>query len=386
MIHTSYIELDYKALTKNISYLQKQLKSNVKFVSVIKGNAYGHGIKTFIPLAESCGIDYFAVSDVYEATIAHSVLNPTSELMIMGMIDNESLEWAIEKGVSFYVFELERLKQTIKVARQLQKKAKIHLELETGMYRIGLENNDLKKAVKLINDNSDHIFLEGLCTHYAGAESIANHVRVNEQFDTFTKLSKSLKRQGIIPKYRHTASSAATFIYPHTQMDMVRIGILQYGLWPSTETKMYKLYDGKIDKIRNPLKQIISWKSRVMSVKTVKPAKFISYGNSFLTTKTTITATIPIGYFHGFRRSLSNSGFVLIAGRKAPVIGTVNMNMFIVDVSSIPDIKKGDEVVMIGKQKNNKITIASFAELTNFVNYELLSRLPNEIPRYVINK
>lgn len=386
MIHASYIELDYKALKKNINYLQKKLNKNVKFVSVIKGNAYGHGIKTFIPLAESCGIDYFAVSDFYEATVAHSVLSPSSELMIMGMIENEDLSWAIEKGISFYIFELDRLEQTIKVAKRLSKKAKIHLELETGMNRTGLENNDLNKAIKLIQENNKYIFLEGLCTHYAGAESIANYVRTDKQYNTFNEIYHSIKAQGLVPKYRHTASSAASLIYPHTQMDMVRIGILQYGLWPSTETKMYTLYDGKIDKIRNPLNQIISWKTRVMSIQTVKPANFISYGNSFLTTKTTTTAIIPIGYFHGYRRSLSNTGFVLIAGRKAPVIGTVNMNMFIVDVSLIPNVKKGDEVVMIGKQKNNKITVASFAELTNFVNYELLSRLPTEIPRYVINK
>ncbi|MDA3813111.1 MAG: alanine racemase [Candidatus Cloacimonetes bacterium] len=386
MFQTSYIELDFKALKKNIRYLKKEIGKMVRFVSVIKGNAYGHGIKDFIPLAEACGIDYFAVSDAYEAEIACSVLSPASELMIMGMIDNSDLEWAIEKNISFYIFELDRLEHTILSSKKLNKKARIHLELETGLNRTGFENDELEKALELIKKNREQLFIEGFCTHYAGAENIANYVRIHEQFTSFNKIKRYLNEKGIYPKYHHTASSAATLLYPQTRMDMVRIGIAQFGLWPSKETKIYQLYDGEIKMFRDPLQQILQWKSNIMDTKSVKPAKFISYGDSFLTTKQTRIATVPIGYFHGFRRNLSNAGFVLIGGRKAPVIGIVNMNVFIVDISLIPDVKKGDEVVLIGKQKKNKITVASFSELTNSVNYELLTRLPAEIPRYVINK
>ncbi|MDP8201450.1 MAG: alanine racemase [Candidatus Tenebribacter burtonii] len=386
MIHSSYIELDFKALKKNIHYLKKEIGDKVKFVSVIKGNAYGHGIQDYIPLAEACGISYFAVSDAYEAEIANSVLSPKSELMIMGMIDNEELEWVIEKEISFFVFDLDRLEAAIQIAKILKKKAKIQLEIETGMNRTGFENDELETSIELIQRNSVYLFLEGICTHYAGAESIANYVRVNEQYDNFIRITKNINNMNLHAKYNHTASSASALLYPHTRMDLVRIGIAQYGFWPTNETKMYKLYDGEVKMLRDPLKQILQWKTKIMSTKTVKPAKFISYGNSFLTTKTTKIATIPIGYFHGFRRSLSNNGFVLINGRKAPVIGMVTMNMFIVDVSLIPNAKKGDEVVLIGKQGKNKISVASFSELTNFVNYELLSRLPAEIPRVIINR
>ena len=386
MAYTSYIELDFKALKKNIHYLKREIGKEVKLVSVIKGNAYGHGIQHFIPLAEACGVNYFAVSDSYEAEVAYKVLSDNSELMIMGMIENEELEWIIKNGISFYIFDIDRLKNAIRVAKSLNQKAKIHLELETGMNRTGLENKDLEKAIEIIKENQMHIFFEGLCTHFAGAESIANYVRIHEQYDNFKATYRYLLGKNLEAKYNHTASSASTLLYPHTRMDLVRIGIAQYGFWPSNETKMYKLYDGNIKKtFRDPLKQVLQWKTKVMSTKTVKPAKFISYGNSFLTTKKTKIATIPIGYFHGYRRSLSNNGFVLIHGKKAPVIGMVNMNMFIVDVTSIPNVTKGDEVVLIGKQGKHKISVASFSELTNFINYELLTRLPAEIPRFVIN-
>jgi alanine racemase len=386
IIHSSYIELNQKALKQNIKYLKKRFGNSVKFASVIKGNAYGHGIKKFVPMAELCGIDYFAVFDAYEAEIAHKVKNPNTALMIMGMIDNSDLNWVIKNDISFFVFELDRLKQAIKTAKKINKKAKIHIELETGLNRTGFENEKLEKAAHLILKNREYIFIEGICTHYAGAETIANYVRVHEQFNKFNKLTRMLAEKGIVPKYCHTASSAAALIYPDSRMDMVRIGIAQYGFWPSMEIKMYNLLEDETKFIRDPLHQILQWKSKIMSIKIVKPGKFISYGTSFLTTKTTKIATIPIGYFHGYRRSLSNVGFVLIGGRKAPVIGMVNMNVFIANVSSTPEAQKGDEVVLIGRQGKNKISVASFSELSNFVNYELLSRLPMEIPRYVINK
>ena len=386
MIHTSYIELDFKALKKNIRYLKNEIGPSVKFVSVIKGNAYGHGIMDFVPLAEACGINYFAVSDAYEAKIACSILSPRSELMVMGMIDSEELKWIIEKEISFFVFNLERLEEAVRISRSLKKKAKIHLELETGMNRTGLENDELEDAIESIQKNHDFIFLEGFCTHYAGAESIANYVRIHDQLNNFNSITRHLNEKNLFARYNHTVSSASTLLYKQTRMDLVRIGIAQYGFWPSNETKIYKLFDGEIKMLRDPLKQIIQWKTKIMSIKTVKPAKFISYGNSFLTTKPTKIAVIPIGYFHGFRRSLSNNGFVLIGGKKASVIGMVNMNMFIVDISAIPNVNLGDEVVLIGKQAKNNISVASFSELTNFVNYELLSRLPAEIPRFIINQ
>jgi alanine racemase len=384
MKHSSYIELSQSALRKNISYLKKQIGSSVKFVSVIKGNAYGHGIKTFVPMAEACGIDSFAVFDAVEAELAYKAKDPKTKIMIMGMIANEDLNWIIKNDISFFVFEYNRLAHAIDIAKKLNKKAIIHIEVETGLYRTGFGDEELHKAVKTINRNSDYLFIEGVCTHFAGAESIANYVRVHNQIDRFNEIKKWLKQKNIVPKYYHTACSSAALMYPETRMDMVRIGIAQYGYWPSEEIKIHNMLDGNISFTQRPLKRILTWKSKVMSIEHVKTGEFVSYGNFYQARRKMKIATVPVGYFHGYRRSLSNVGYVLIRGKKSPVIGMVNMSVMIVDVTSIPLVKKGDEVVLIGKQGNQTITVASFSELSNLVNYEFLVRLPTQIPRIVV--
>ena len=381
MKYTSHIELSQSALRKNIRYIGKQIGESVKFVSVIKGNAYGHGIKQFLPMAEECDIDYFAVFDACEAKTAFDVKQPKTEIMIMGMIANEDISWAIEHDISFFVFELNRLEQAIKSAKKLKKKAKIHLEVETGLHRTGFRNDELKKAVRMIKRNSDCIAMEGVCTHFAGAESVANYVRVHKQIDRFNEIKQWLINNSIVPKYYHTACSSAALVYPETRMNMVRIGIAQYGFWPSKEIRMHNLLSGNIGFAKSPLQRILTWKSKVMSVDYVEPGEFISYGTFFQASRKTKIATIPVGYFHGYRRSLSNLGHVLIKGKKAPIIGIVNMSIMVVDATSIPIVNKGDEVVLIGKQGNQTITVASFSELSNLVNYELLVRLPMQIPR-----
>ncbi len=380
---TSYIELSSDAVKRNITYLRKRIGPESIFLSVIKGNAYGHGIEEFLPLAETFGVENFAVFDAQEAETALAVKKPKTRVIIMGMIDNTELEWAIENDLSFYIFELDRLEATVKAAEKVKKKAKIHLELETGMYRTGFEEDELGRVCEIINRNRDSFEIEGLCTHYAGAESIANHVRVNNQYDEFMRLRNLLAANGITARFEHTACSAAALTYPHTRMDMVRFGIAQYGYWPGMETRMHNLLSDKGTFTRDPLRKVLQWKSKVMSTKKVGIGKFVSYGHSFLTAKNTRIATVPIGYFHGYRRSLSNIGHVLIRGKKAQIIGLVNMNMFVVDVSAIPGVTKEDEVVIIGDQGSQKITVSSFVELTNLVNYELLCRLPRSIPRII---
>jgi alanine racemase len=177
------------------------------------------------------------------------------------------------------------------------------------------------------------------------------------------------------------ACSAAAISYPRTRKDLIRVGILQYGFWPSFETRI--AYMQKYKHTIDPLRRVLSWKSRVMHVKTVEPGEFISYGTAFFASEKKKIAVVPVGYADGFNRSLSNNGRVLIHGKIAQVIGTINMNMLIADITSIKNVKPGDEVVLIGKQKNNTINVSSFSEFTQQVNYELLTRLPDSIPRII---
>ncbi len=381
--HPSRIELSRQALAKNIRYLRKRVGADTRFVSVIKGNAYGHGINIFVPLAESCGIRHFAVFDAYEASRVLPVKQPDTDLTVMGMIDNGDLEWAVEHGISFYVFENERLERAVAAARKVGRPARIHLELETGLNRTGYKDEALDRAVELIRLNGDTLELEGICTHYAGAESVANYLRVREQIDTFKRLVAELESRGIRARYRHTACSAAALNYPETIMDMVRIGIAHYGFWPTQETKMYNCLSGDNHFTQDPLHPVLSWKSRVMSTTRVPAGRFVGYGTSYMTTRDELLAAIPVGYSHGYSRSLSNLGTVLIRGRKAPVVGMVNMNMLLVKINHVPGVEKGDEVVLIGRQGKQNITVASFADLSRHVNYELLTRLPQDIPRVV---
>lgn len=382
--HTSQIELSLSALRTNINYVKSKLGDKVKFSAVVKGNAYGHGIEQFAVMLQRCKVDHFSVFSVNEAKRVKGVVKKGATLMIMGFIDDQDLDWAIENEIQFFVFELERLKCAIETAKALNKKAIVHLEVETGMNRLGIDDNIVSEVIKLIKENKDYLQIEGMCTHYAGAESISNYLRIKDQIYRFNKLYKEFVAHDITPAYRHTACSAATINFPETIMDMVRIGILMYGFWPSPESFVFQFKDKPSTKIKDPLKRVISWKSKVMAVKKVAKGDFVGYGTSYLASQKMTIAIAPVGYAYGYSRNLSNLGYVLIHGKRSLVIGMVNMNLMIVDVSELVDVKKDDEVVIIGKQKNQSITVASFSEMSQQLNYELLTRLPTYIPRVVV--
>ncbi len=384
MLATSKIEISQRALAKNLAFIRAQIGEQPRLSSVVKGNAYGHGLEVFVPMAEACGIRHFSVFDAAEAYRVQQVIqHPNTEIMIMGMIEDEHVDWAIESGISFYTFELERLAYAAKAAQRIKKRARVHIEIETGMNRIGYEAHELPAVAALLSSHPEHLHFEGLSTHFAGAESIANYVRVTQQRKLYKKISKWFSAQHLQPQFYHTACSAAAMRYPPTRMDMVRIGILQYGFWPSRETLIE--FNAKANRQDNPLERLITWKSQVMDVKTVRTGEYVGYGTSYLASDTMKIATIPIGYAHGFSRALSNAGRVLIRGKRVGVIGMVNMNAITVDASQLENLERGDEVVIIGYQGDLELSVSSFGEFSNQVNYELLTRLPMDIPRHVVD-
>ncbi|MCF8260374.1 MAG: alanine racemase [Melioribacteraceae bacterium] len=382
MFHSSRIEISKSALQSNISYIKNLIGENVILSSVVKGNAYGHGIEQFVQTAKICGINHFSVYSADEAYRVYKALDGKSEIMIMGWIDKSVIEWAIRKDVQFYVFNFFRLEETINLSKILKKKARIHIELETGMNRSGFIKKDFNKLFEILNTNAEHLIIEGLCTHYAGAESVANYVRINSQYKKFLQYNKWFSQKGLNYKAIHSASSAATMSYPKMRMDMVRVGILLYGFWPSQETFIEHISKQKLH--HDPLKRIISWKSKIMGLKTVKRGEFIGYGNYYIALREMLIALVPVGYSHGFSRSMTNTGRVLIHGKRSNVVGAVNMNMIIVDVTDIAFVKIGDEVVLIGTQLDGEITVHSFTEMSEQMNYELLTRLPTNIPRKIV--
>lgn len=382
--HSSHIELSQSALKNNISFIRKKTGSDAIFSSVVKANAFGHEISKFVPMVEKCGVRHFSVASSYEAwEVAQARTKPESKIMIMGILYPNDLPWVIENEIEFFVYDYRQLENARSVAEQVGKPAIIHLEVETGGNRTGLPVTYLEKTIKYLKKHKDEIQFEGLCTHFAGIESLANQFRINRQLQNFKDIDKKIRRWGYEPKLRHTACSAAAIAFPDTVMDLVRVGTAQYGMWPSPDIyNMHLMQTGK--KRDMPLKRILSWKTNIMHVKEIKKDEFVGYGTSFQANRDMTIAVIPIGYSNGYPKAISNRGYVLINGKKAPVCGLINMNVFMVDISNIPESDVGDEVVLIGKQKNNTIGIKSFTDFSTAINNELVSRLPTAIPRVVV--
>jgi len=381
--HSSRIELSQSSLTKNINFIRKKIGSHPRISSVVKANAYGHGIQPFVKMAEKAGVDHFATASAFEAEEVLAAKSDKSDIMIMGILYDSDIEWAIVNDIEFYVFNYDRLLTVKEVAQQVRKKANIHLEVETGANRTGLTASAFDKAMTFLKKHKEHIFFKGLCTHFGGAESLSNQFKINRQYTRYKDFLKVCKKKNFHPEYRHIACSAAALAFPDTHFDMVRVGVAQYGFWPSPD--IYYLHLQEVEKTSdNPLKRIITWKTDVMDVRDVLEGEFIGYGTAYQATQDMKVAVLPLGYSNGYPRANSNRGFVLIHGKKAPIVGLINMNLFMVDVSHLPEVQVGDEVVLVGRQKNNVINIASFTNAIQLLNNEMLSRLPTTIPRKIV--
>lgn len=383
MHSSSIITLNQAAVNNNLKFLKRKLGSRVIISAVVKANAYGHGIEQMVPLLEQAGVNHFSVFDYTEASrVAKSLGNPCP-IMIMGWVSDSDLKDAITRGFEFFVFNLERLNKTLELAKALNIKAKIHIEAETGMNRSGLNLADLKEALNLLHQNQELFELKGFCTHLAGAESITNYYRIQQQIKRFHRMQTIVEAAGFKPELIHMANSAAAFVYPKTRMNLVRVGIMLYGFWSSTETFIHYV-NSKVKKT-DPLQRVLDWKSQVMALKEIKTGEFVSYGTSYLAQADVKTALIPVGYSCGYSRSLSNRGRVLIHGHRCSIIGVVNMNMIIADVTNLIDVEVGDEVVIIGKQGDLEIKVSAFGDSSNQLNYEVLAHMPDKINRKVIS-
>lgn len=384
MRHTSSLEISASAYLQNIEFIRSRIGTAPIISSVVKGNAYGHGIPQIVPIAEMAGIRHFSTFSSDEAREVLESSSQKNEIMIMGMLHPEEIPDLIRNGIQFYVFDFERLEHAIETAKTMGLKAQIHVEVETGFHRTGFEWEDREKLREILQKNESELELKGLCTHYAGAESAQNHPRIRSQISRFGEFYRFFTENQIRFERLHTACSAATLLFPETHMDLVRVGITGYGFWPTRET--FNLLKAQLPlENRNPLKRLLTWKTQIMSLKKVESGEFVGYGKSFQAEQDMMLAIIPVGYSHGYGRNLSNNGRVLISGQYCPVIGTVNMNAVAVDVSHLTKTSPGDEVILIGYQGENEITVASFAETSDLINYEMLTRLPSQIPRKIVD-
>ncbi len=383
MFATSYIEIDRKAYARNLDFIRNLLSREVVLCAVVKGNAYGHGIEAMVPMAEHSGVDYFGVFSADEALRVKNICSPEAAIMIMGRVEGEQLDWAVGEGVELFVYDKERLEAAVQAAKKLDKKAKIHIEVETGMNRTGFSAHEKTQLLEALRMHAAQLELYGLCTHFAGAENLSNKPRIEDQLQAFAHWKEDLSKAGFSFRYIHAACSAATLRYPQSHFDMVRVGILQYGLWPNVETEVW--YRSLNSNQMLLPKRLLSWKSSLMHIKQVDEGEYIGYGTSYYTVVPTRVGVIPVGYSHGFSRGLSNLGRILVRGRRVSVIGLVNMNALMVNLNDVPDAEKGDEVVLIGKQGDVDLSIGSFSDLSHQLNYESITRLDPAIPRIIKN-
>jgi alanine racemase len=381
--HSSRIELSRAAFRNNLSFLRERIGPHPTLSLVVKANAYGHGITPIVRLAQSSGLHHFSVASSLEASIVHAAMSQDGTIMIMGILYDEDLPWVVENDIEFFVYDLERLQHAANVGREVGKQARIHLEIETGGNRTGLPLTDLSEALRIFQRNRRSLQWSGLCTHLAGAESLANEFRINKQLARFEEVAARLRKRQNGPGMYHVASSAAALSKPDTALDLVRVGVAAYGFWPSPEIRnLYRMHTERMRE--NRLQRVLTWRTDIMHIKNIKEDEFVGYGTSFQAPRDMRIAVIPVGYANGYPREMSNRGNVLIHGRRAPVIGKVNMNLFMVDVSAIPQAEVGDEVTLVGRQKNNVIPISSFAEMTSALNTEFACRLPDSIPRTLV--
>lgn len=380
-MHNSVIQISKSALKNNIDLIKSLIDESVTLSSVVKGNAYGHSIIEMVPLLQELNVNHFSVYSSFEAKQVFEVAKNDFTILIMGDINRNDEDWIINNAIEFFVFNISRLEQMLSKAKKSKQILYIHIEIETGMNRTGFNQKDWMQIIELVNANKDLINVKGLCTHFAGAESLNNYVRVKHQQIVFNKAIRFFKSKEIIPQQIHCSCSAAVLGFPNKNYDMVRVGILQYGLWPSRET--FIAYVTKLNINENPLKPILSWKSYIMDIKNVSKGEFIGYGNSFLAENETKVASIPIGYGYGYSRSLGNLGRVIINNNRYNVIGTINMNMFLVDITSSDSIAINDEVILIGSSADIDIPLSSLSNMTDQLNYEVLSRIDKDIPRTI---
>lgn len=380
--HSSRITLSQRALTTNLHFLRRKIGPDAILSSVVKANAFGHGIDPFVPMAEAAGVRHFSVASSHEARRVLEARTKPGDIMIMGILYPQDLDWVIGHDIDFFVFDVPRLDEALRVARRLGRPARVHLEVETGGNRTGLTWGPFEASLERLRDHPEDLRFEGLATHFAGIESLANQFRIVEQQRAFAAFDARTRELGPVPRLRHTACSAAALAFPETIYDLVRIGTAQYGFWPSPDVyELHLLQTGKDHD--NPLKRVLSWKTEVMDIKEVARGDFIGYGTAYRAPRDMTVAILPVGYSDGYPRALSNRGHVLIRGKKAPVIGLVNMNVTMVDVTDVPGADVNDEVVLVGRQGRRSISVGSFSEVANALNNEFVSRLPEAIPRSI---
>lgn len=361
------------AIAHNFAEMKKNIAKGTKIVAVIKADGYGHGAEAIARLIED--YDYiwgFAVATPEEA-LQLRTFGVKKPILILGIVFEEYVTQMIAKEIRLTVCTYEMAQKLSEEAQRQGRDVHIHIGLDTGMSRIGFADRqesveEIKKISQLPN-----LKIEGMFTHFARADETDRSPAI-DQLNRYLNFAKLLEDAGIQIPMKHCSNSAGIIRVPEANLNAVRAGITIYGIYPSNEVE------------RDIVKLIpaMELKSHISYIKTVEPGAAFSYGGTFTAKKEMKVATIPVGYADGYPRSLSNKGWVLIHGKKAPILGRVCMDQFMVDITKIPDAKAGDEVTLIGKDGKEFISIEKFGDLSGRFSYEFACDISKRVPRVYI--
>lgn len=346
-----------------------QALNGAKIMAVVKSEAYGHGMILVARIVEK-EIDWFATVSGEEALQLRKA-GIKKPILVLSFYSESEIFDCVKHKISLVVYDLKQAKLISQAAKKLKAIANVHLKIDTGTSRIGIKPKEMANFARQIF-KMPNLNIEGVFSHLAASEE--NLEFTKKQIHLFDNVVEELEWQGIDP-IKHLACTAAGIVTPKARLDMVRLGIGLYGLWPSKEAQKQAKF---------ALKPALSWQTRIIQVKTVAKGTFVSYGLTFQTKKETTIAVLPIGYFDGFDRGLGNRGVVLIHDKRCKVLGRVCMNLTMVDVTDIKNIKAGDVAVLIGKQGKEEITADEIAKKLGTINYEVVSRINPLINRKLI--
>ena len=362
----TWAEIDLKAIRYNYNAIKRLLSPKVKIMAVVKANAYGHGSIEVSKALEKEKVFYLGVATLDEAMTLRDA-GVKAPILILGTVFPHEAEVAAQNNATLTLCNEELLK----VLNENKLKIKVHIKVDTGMGRIGVWHEDAQDFVRKVSQSGKHIEIEGIYTHF----SIAGRDKFFTQYqiDSFENLVKRLEDESIFIPLKHAANSIATVDWKNSHLNMVRPGLIIYGMYPKRNfPRLIKL------------KPAFTLKTKVAFLKDVSSGRSISYGRTYIIDSPTKIGTLPIGYADGYGRILSNKAKVLIHGRFASVVGKVTMDQTMVDLGHIKDVKVGDEVVLIGKQKSEEIKIEELSRLAGTIPYEIVTGVTSRVPRIYI--
>lgn len=376
----NWVEIDASALRNNIAEFKRRLGQGPRLGAVVKSNAYGHGMVEAARIAASASADWLCVNNAAEGSALRAA-GLALPILVMGYVPLEGLDEVVQHGLQPVVYNIETLDRLNALAAAAGVNVGVHVKIETGTHRQGVLERDVPVFLARIEDLRS-LTLAGVTSHFANIEDTTNHEFAESQIAAFTRIADAVAANHQAPFLRHTACSAAVLLFNRTHLDLARVGIAMYGLWPSKETYVSCLERGKPSL---ELRPVLSWKTRIAQVKQVPEGGYVGYGCAWRATRPTKIAVLPVGYYEGYDRELSGLAHVLVRGKRAHVRGRICMNMCMVDVTDIPGAALEDEVTLLGRQGDEQITAEQLAVWAGTISYEIVARIHPSLPRVVVD-